>query len=411
MPITSSRRFPRSQKLKDSCDMCSASKVRCNKEKPICSRCNQLGYPCFYSPARRMGRPHPPRNTSSRSKPRAAVESPEGQPTIRPWDESVEPESNASFDDTQMYLEHDIREETISKLQRSENDFNDAVLGFRGSTISQSGQTKGPQIDHYIFEESSRGRRKGHDEDTAIFHIDDRDNRASSIEVDELYCHAILSDDTAMLLPNTSNYSSCTSSTFDQLSEILACGEGSASDASEYDCATVAMSMLQHLNMMSTERLSSATSIGEIKAPTLDALIHTVSMAIKRVSTILVCPCSQKPDVGLLAAAVCTAILDTYGNVFHNSSRSKTHCSFVSRDANRMETCTKSLKDGPDKKVTIMRVLIELPKVANLVMQFAKRYTPDAEECSADFLPVLAASLKSRLKSMTHEATNWLAQV
>ncbi|KAB5582874.1 hypothetical protein GE09DRAFT_284228 [Coniochaeta sp. 2T2.1] len=45
-------------KLKDSCDPCSASKVRCTKEKPSCTRCTKLGHDCYYSPARRIGRPN-----------------------------------------------------------------------------------------------------------------------------------------------------------------------------------------------------------------------------------------------------------------------------------------------------------------------------------------------------------------
>ncbi|OQE39328.1 hypothetical protein PENCOP_c007G00410 [Penicillium coprophilum] len=53
--ITSSLPNP---KLKDSCDKCSSSKVRCTREKPFCARCDKLGYTCVYSPARRAGRPH-----------------------------------------------------------------------------------------------------------------------------------------------------------------------------------------------------------------------------------------------------------------------------------------------------------------------------------------------------------------
>ncbi|KAI1163371.1 hypothetical protein F5B18DRAFT_619983 [Nemania serpens] len=45
-------------KLKDSCDPCSASKLRCDKQKPTCTRCAGLKQPCYYSPARRAGRPH-----------------------------------------------------------------------------------------------------------------------------------------------------------------------------------------------------------------------------------------------------------------------------------------------------------------------------------------------------------------
>lgn len=54
------------RKLKDSCDLCSSSKVRCDKTKPVCSRCESLGYSCSYSPARRAGRPH---RIQSRSQP------------------------------------------------------------------------------------------------------------------------------------------------------------------------------------------------------------------------------------------------------------------------------------------------------------------------------------------------------
>ncbi|RDW58536.1 Zn(II)2Cys6 transcription factor domain-containing protein [Aspergillus mulundensis] len=45
------------RKLKDSCDGCSASKLRCDKQKPTCTRCATLNRPCRYSPARRGGRP------------------------------------------------------------------------------------------------------------------------------------------------------------------------------------------------------------------------------------------------------------------------------------------------------------------------------------------------------------------
>ncbi|KAK2024885.1 hypothetical protein LX32DRAFT_79376 [Colletotrichum zoysiae] len=52
------------QKLKSSCDLCSASKVRCDSGKPACSRCSGLNQSCTYSPARRAGRPHRPRRES-----------------------------------------------------------------------------------------------------------------------------------------------------------------------------------------------------------------------------------------------------------------------------------------------------------------------------------------------------------
>ncbi|KAM5454274.1 hypothetical protein MaudCBS49596_002288 [Microsporum audouinii] len=52
-------------KLKGSCDSCAASKVRCSKEKPTCSRCAKTGSSCLYSPARRIGRPHQHQTTTA----------------------------------------------------------------------------------------------------------------------------------------------------------------------------------------------------------------------------------------------------------------------------------------------------------------------------------------------------------
>jgi hypothetical protein len=43
-------------KLKESCDDCSASKVKCTREKPACQRCARRGRVCVYAASRRSGR-------------------------------------------------------------------------------------------------------------------------------------------------------------------------------------------------------------------------------------------------------------------------------------------------------------------------------------------------------------------
>lgn len=83
----------------------------------------------------------------------------------------------------------------------------------------------------------------------------------------------------------------------------------------------------------------------------------------------------------------------------------------VMRDAKEMDICTKGLRDGPNEKATIMLILEELPKVANLVTQFTRRYSQDTEKGSRDLLQALTASITSRLKSMIDGVTNWIAQI
>lgn len=43
-------------KLRDSCHSCAVAKVKCHKEKPLCSRCVQRGLACEYMVTRRAGR-------------------------------------------------------------------------------------------------------------------------------------------------------------------------------------------------------------------------------------------------------------------------------------------------------------------------------------------------------------------
>ncbi|KAI5364372.1 hypothetical protein J4E82_011513 [Alternaria postmessia] len=47
----------KNERLRGSCDFCTQSKLRCNKNKPSCRRCTIQQQPCVYSVARRTGRP------------------------------------------------------------------------------------------------------------------------------------------------------------------------------------------------------------------------------------------------------------------------------------------------------------------------------------------------------------------
>ncbi|KAF6807784.1 hypothetical protein CSOJ01_07986 [Colletotrichum sojae] len=44
-------------RLRNSCDRCQDTKLKCSQTKPACRRCVRIGMPCVYSPIRRLGRP------------------------------------------------------------------------------------------------------------------------------------------------------------------------------------------------------------------------------------------------------------------------------------------------------------------------------------------------------------------
>jgi hypothetical protein len=55
----------RQPKLRASCDGCYQSKIKCNKDRPMCSRCLTYGIDCVYSPSSRSGRGKKNRDTNT----------------------------------------------------------------------------------------------------------------------------------------------------------------------------------------------------------------------------------------------------------------------------------------------------------------------------------------------------------
>jgi hypothetical protein len=134
--------------------------------------------------------------------------------------------------------------------------------------------------------------------------------------------------------------------------------------------------------------------------------------------------------VGLLAGAVCLAMLDVYSAII-SDSRADRHvqapmtdgsCMLLSMEDEQLlfgDLSNSSSSSGhggrasangdEDEDATIVRVLGELTKVARVVMQFSKRYEEDDEEeehlpRSPGYLIALATLLRSHLQSITMDA-------
>ena len=87
---------PRKQKIRSSCDACSASKVKCDQGVPTCIRCVSLDTKCNYSPSRRMGKPTAvARDAKSKS---LQAKTSKKRPLLSPPLSSVSNHDQATFD-------------------------------------------------------------------------------------------------------------------------------------------------------------------------------------------------------------------------------------------------------------------------------------------------------------------------
>ena len=65
------------RRLKDSCNSCAASKVKCSKNKPVCTGCEDRGISCQYVPSQRSGRRSTPPSIGTPSLPTTITPPPE----------------------------------------------------------------------------------------------------------------------------------------------------------------------------------------------------------------------------------------------------------------------------------------------------------------------------------------------
>ncbi|KAL8801765.1 MAG: hypothetical protein Q9182_004237 [Xanthomendoza sp. 2 TL-2023] len=360
----------RAKKLKETCDSCSASKVKCEKQWPQCSRCENLGYPCFYSPARRKGRPHPTITVDGRNKSADPAERPSKQRKIEHEHDQTLPQAFSP------------RSDEISNVANAIDAFQQRQHSLQG----ESAINRLPDPPQTYQQENSAFQ------DTSSFTT----NTSSPT--------------TFSPFTRASTTGSSTSIEDEPTTQSVKSSYDNNNDSDCPDCAFLAMQSLQHLTTA-----SSATPLFPTPSHpfphqdiTFETRLHTISTALKRLSAILICPCSRNPDVGLLTAALCAAILDSYWSILQNCFNS------VSPSPPSMDGLL-LVGNGSNQQAIVQRVLEELPKAANVVMQFTRRYsgtgalTMDGSEDVSLLLPTLAVGQKTRLKDMIDKATSLLA--
>lgn len=89
---------PTGVKLRDSCHLCAASKVKCSKDKPVCARCAERGTRCQYLITQRTGRKASRQNSiDDQSLQASGLPTPPGFPSFLPMpSDSSSPKNTVS---------------------------------------------------------------------------------------------------------------------------------------------------------------------------------------------------------------------------------------------------------------------------------------------------------------------------
>ncbi|CAL8576552.1 hypothetical protein XPA_002427 [Xanthoria parietina] len=404
----------RARKLKETCDSCSASKVKCEKQWPRCGRCDNLGYPCFYSPAMRKGRPHPTINGNGQKKSTVEAAKP-----AKPQKSTTDPETPFSRPPSQNDGEQHHASKTNGALAAQQNHHRQDSMPIFPPNMSA----------HQI------------------------PPTASIIPRLEAPSPSTTSTDTSsdIFSPSSTNASSVTSHDDDIHTWLPKPPPHNTQNTHPHgssDCASIAMQSLQDLTLA-----SSLPPTDPSLTHFLNTQLQTTATSIKHLSAILICPCSRNPDIGLLNAALVAAILDSYSTILCNAvppspipqlSTEITHMMTGNNDSasiNPMAVLNPHNNNNPNppypnagphqrhqqQQTTTQRILDELPKAANVVMQFSRRYSALTDECvptqqqqqqqqfgkedMVGLLPTVAMEQRVRLKEIVDRATGLMALV
>lgn len=386
--------------------MCSASKVRCDRQKPICGRCDKLAYPCFYSPARRVGRPQ---GRSSRQPTKARRDSATGG-TDRDA-QNVSPQHQSAYPVT-----------PVSPRSRQ----NSGGVDRRDPATFPSPLGTPPRLGPLTPPILSRQRPVNSSEPVA-----------------------------AGSGPSSTISSSSTSATSAVPSSLALSAGQTHSDNCESDCIELAMATQRQLEA-ATGRVSATvtphTPSGPWTAEVVQAAevaLQTAGAAMRRISTTLICPCAERLETGVLVSAACLSILDLYGAVVSRfTARPPPLCATAASQRQQqsplmaiMASTSASAVDGGsgggngglgllwDEVVPsfcglgagdallrcgqkedqlLVHVLGELAKLATVVYQFTNRYKDGVGQAQPgssemEILKGLAALLKYRLKAAGDE--------
>lgn len=351
---------PSTPKLRDSCHACSASKVKCSRQKPSCARCAKRGLPCEYLATRRAGRKHDSR--SSRSDTNTTIgnttgnaiqglpgasstpttTSSSGKGSLAPTSNHIRPSLSRQHSGYQ-----DILPDFFSPGDPTfSTDFND----FIGSPISFPGQdTSDPEgsVQHYVYSEDMNTD------------LSDSQLAAAFLGPGDAFS---MMDEAASELPALSGPSSPMHS---QASTVIASDAQMLhdihSESSTNGCLIHALGLLKQLfPNSSTGCARSKTPEDPANTtrhlPTIQSAVLENAQTIDAISNMLQCPCSQDDYLLMVMSLIVFKVLGWYAAAARGTPAA------VTEDTQRGHSMTPPHRSGP-KTSRHMEQVLQLPAV------------------------------------------------
>ncbi|KAB2572093.1 Monodictyphenone cluster transcription factor [Lasiodiplodia theobromae] len=351
-------------KLRDSCDGCATSKLKCSKEKPVCARCAKRGMKCEYFATKRAGRKlGGRRGTNAANVPHTA--------STLPWSISTT-DSLASPDAIQLsFLQH---ESTYPDILPDLLSAGSTASSTPGTLISQIDDFFASPISFFDTSDTANGT-DCHPSAQDISSLLDQNGTSLLLQDDAFSAiDEVIPDLDTAFKPQTPPATQRSTSCNEFLSESPCC------------CLIRALSLFKQLfpnPSMSCSRSESRGSEKEDSAdqfPTLEAVVRENERTIEAISSMLECTCSEDGYLLSIMSLIVLKVLGWYAAAARREARSDESRSL---QKHHMEGLLKGpgavvvggSSDGEDdhRRIAAQTVLSELHRVQRLINALSHR--------------------------------------
>lgn len=390
----SARRSSAAPKLRDSCQGCAASKLKCSRERPTCARCAKRGMVCEYFVTKRGGRrPTSRLNANSSSSPR--MENSLNIPA--PATSASSPSSLSSFGRTADSLTPPgLMQMSLGNHRHSSSPFPDILPGIvtpaDPTTTPSPASLTTTHLDYFnlpipLSILDTQGPDYLNPADAAAFFL--QDNALA------VFGEAVF-DLPSVPKPQTQTHPASRSSVTDRLH--------SARDYSSdpgCSCLLQALGLLKQLFPNASSSSTYMASLFPGQFPTIHSVIVENEQTIAVLNTMLQCPCSQDGYLLAIISLVVFKIMGWYAAAARETPLS--HCNFNSGsgdgsakshlDHGRRPHSEQVFKLWPsvdgeyEGRVAAQLVLSELHRVQQLINVLSQRLTAHGLQTSCLELP------------------------
>ena len=295
-------------RIKDSCQECAKSKLKCSRDKPACKRCQSRGFMCLYCPSQRAGRISTTKlKTASSARPRSPLTPNASVPPT--------PEAAGMLSDETQEAHNSIYENFDFF-----RDF-DTYRGGDGEVVSLSSNND-MDLDQALPENLQYSMLGSFDMETSYPHTENQ-LPMGPFKATSNY----LGNYRGAYLQLQSPPPSASTSSLQQDQKFHSC----------FDTASKNLTALQSYSPTVCTH-SSSSSIDSL--PTINNVIDRNRMTIDSISTMLACPCSLDGNLAAIISLIAFKVMAWYAAVARDSS-------LLSRSDSSTTLNTNSSECGP----------------------------------------------------------------